>query len=423
MRPTNPHSPNRHPFGLLLALGLLPHLAAGVAAQRQTWIVDAAGGAGAHATTLQAGEALAAAGDVVLVRPGSYEGFATSKGITVVGLGAVTITTRLVFAVTATVYVSNLPVTETFALVGVTVMPAWAHTSTVSVENTGGRVILDRVHVPNPITPGLTGRIGVELRNAAHVYVRSCVLVGSPPLYVVGSTRCFCCDVDATGHDALVFFSQRARAAVALQMFPGCEVQWTRGALRGGSGQGNPQTWESAAPAIRAERCQLRVTGDASTTIACGSYDPINSPVPAIGLVSANLDIDPTVVLRSIHGAPAISGGPVTQRRIVSLQARGGDLGGLLNIEVDTPAGEFVAVFIGLPDGPFNTPIGEQHISLATLTTVAAGVQGASGRFPVALAIPAFPGLQGLTLAVQGFTATIGGGQFENSSPALVTIR
>jgi hypothetical protein len=76
------------------ALAALLALAAGAASPAQggmTWIVDQANGAGAHFTDIPPAVAAAADGDTILIRSGSYSGFATGKALTVLGEGAVAI--------------------------------------------------------------------------------------------------------------------------------------------------------------------------------------------------------------------------------------------------------------------------------------------------------------------------------------------
>jgi len=74
------------PRTILLLIAVLG-LNALATSQRQTWIVDAANGAGANFTDLPAALADPAVqdGDLLLMRPGVYNGTTTSKAVSIVG--------------------------------------------------------------------------------------------------------------------------------------------------------------------------------------------------------------------------------------------------------------------------------------------------------------------------------------------------
>lgn len=54
-------------------------------AQPATWVIDVANGPGADFTDLPTAVAAAVTGDTLVVRPGTYTGFETNQGLTILG--------------------------------------------------------------------------------------------------------------------------------------------------------------------------------------------------------------------------------------------------------------------------------------------------------------------------------------------------
>lgn len=93
---------------LNLAMLVLPLL-------QGTHVVDAAGGPGSNFTDIPPAVAVAASGDTILVRAGTYTGFATDKALSVIGAGA-SVTT--IIGTGPAIEIHSPPLGETFLLAG-----------------------------------------------------------------------------------------------------------------------------------------------------------------------------------------------------------------------------------------------------------------------------------------------------------------
>jgi hypothetical protein len=413
-----------------LAVVVCALLAGRVEAQGgRTWIVDAAGGAGSHATSIQAGEALAAHGDTVVIRAGRYRSFHTNKGITFLGEGAVVVVPDYSFTPPPppAILIVDLPPTETVVLRGIDVIAAPNDSSQngIHILRAFGRVVLHDVTVDlppfqmiglvRPASPALA------IFDSGNVYISEGQFSGGPAIRV-GRARCFCTDVVALGRDANSLFTQFPSGSYAAIELTNCEFSWSRGAATGGRGSGwSAKNIMAASPALVASSATIRIAGNGTTAVTAG-LDTNRIVVPAMRLNPASLTIDPRVRVAGSNTQTPIVGGNVIYAAVASLRARGGSLGGTIATELVAPAGGVVALFLGLPGTPFVGRFGEQHIDLATLTIAAAGVQGPSELFPVDLPLPIAPHLVGARIALQGFRSDLAG-VAENSNPAILVLR
>jgi hypothetical protein len=394
-------------------------------AQGRTWIVDASGGSGAHATTIQAGEALASHGDTVIVRAGQYRSFYTNKGIAFVGQGTVVIVPDYVVHVPPSIYIGDIPPAQTCVLRGIDVIaqPIAAAQSGIWIVRAFGRVVLHDVTVNLPeLYPSEPGNSPPALfvRDSNHVYLSDCNFHGAPAMSLINA-RCYSTDVIALGRAAGVVFRTTSLPSYPAIQLQGGELIWSHGRAEGGISGWTTTLRVPASPALVASAASARICGNAGTTFASG-FQVAGVATPAIDLIGSRLTLDPRVTVTANSFAGGVRGGPVDRRALASLSARGGDRGGTIRAEVVAPAGDVVALFLGSPGVPFRGPFGEQHIDAATLLLAGATVQGASESFRLDLPVPLAPQLFARSIALQGFRSNQSG-TLENSNPAVLLLR
>src|SRR5262245_60159975 len=129
----------RLPYALLSCVVLAASLSA-----QTTWIVDASNGPGTSFTSIQSAVDAAAAGDVILVRTGTYAGFSVSKGVRILGTPSFTVGSSLSFT---PIQIPGVPANETFVLANAVVAPGvlFVNAPFVSVQNASGHVHLQNV--------------------------------------------------------------------------------------------------------------------------------------------------------------------------------------------------------------------------------------------------------------------------------------
>jgi hypothetical protein len=121
-----------------------------------TWIVDAANGPGTNFTTITAALNASVAGDIIIVRAGSYtEDLVVTIGVNIVGWNATTYPMTVPAnpfqdVVWGTCLIQNIPVGEKVVLSGLNfARPTAAGGFTIGVNNCDGPVVLDRLIAPN----------------------------------------------------------------------------------------------------------------------------------------------------------------------------------------------------------------------------------------------------------------------------------
>lgn len=157
-----------------------------------TWIVDDDGGPGVDFTTIAAAVAVSGPGDVILVRPGSYGGFALGAGVQVLGAAGVQVTENVTItnvgpgprAVLASLALRGVSVSQCAAAVLLEDLDVAATTADVLalggqsaiVVRTSGDV---RLRAVTAMAPGNTGHVFSALRvDAARVEVTHSTLTG-----------------------------------------------------------------------------------------------------------------------------------------------------------------------------------------------------------------------------------------------------
>lgn len=141
-----------------------------------TWIVDQANGPGTNFTAIPPAIAAAVAGDVIIVRQGSYGTFTLTRGMTILGEGAVAITAP-------GVAVNAVPAGEIAALYNL--RSSYAGTNGFVVDGCAGTVLLQRVDGPLRLHASVDIRI---LEATAHSFLDEAVRVVDSRVQFVQST-------------------------------------------------------------------------------------------------------------------------------------------------------------------------------------------------------------------------------------------
>lgn len=240
-------------------------------ASATTWIVDAANGPGAQFTSINAALAVAAPGDVIVVRQGSYFEFVTvSIGVTIVGWNATNYPMAVPVnpfqdAVWGGVLVQGVPAGQRAVVSGLVVArPTPVGGVSVGVNACAGVVVLDRVFCPNG---------GVYVGDSQDVVIQDLRvrhLPGSlpalPGLFVTNS-QVQANDVDATATDLGGDPSFQPSAPNACEVVAGSIVCLARPKLIGASGGG---PWETSAT-TPGGGAALRCDGSIVSVISNGS--------------------------------------------------------------------------------------------------------------------------------------------------------
>ena len=160
---------------LNLAILVLPLL-------QTTHVVDASSGPGSNFTDIPPAVAVAASGDTILVRAGTYAGFTTSKTLRVIGAGAGVTT---IVGTTAAVEITQSAAGQTFLLAGFECRGGPSAIYAGVVVNYGNLTLLDCEVHGSPI-------IGIPALRAdfSRVHASRCTSTGSPSatLSILSST-------------------------------------------------------------------------------------------------------------------------------------------------------------------------------------------------------------------------------------------
>ena len=381
-------------------------LASPVAVQAAVWVVDDDLGPGADFADIADAVAVAQAGDVVLIRPGTYGAagpLVLSKGLTLVasaGSGAVT---------SGRAVVTGLPAGEELVVRGISFKPSLG-SDTVSITANEGGVWFEECSFglttgwPFPI-----GKTGVSVAGSSVILLR-CSLTGGatgPSSFVGGdgltvaqdaSAYLYDCDVrggagfegDAGGNGASVLgflfasgtsFTGGQGAHSAWVSFVGCFKSGPGGAglsikgtahelecsFQGGAGGGASKCWGASPPGLPI------------------LYVPGGWVFPVPGLIPRSMSAS----------SPVGEGGTVD----VSLAGAAGDL-------------VFLAFTTG-QDAQFVPGLQGALLVAPPLTVVPAGVLAPDGTLDLALPIGALPpGVEGLSLLGQSLFLTTAGPAF-----------
>jgi hypothetical protein len=410
---------------MVRAAALFICFAGGVSAQT-IWIVDINNGPGTHFTNVAPAVAAAASGDIIIVRPGAYEGaFSTSKGLTILaesepfqiftnGAGPV-------------VQISNLPAQSAFVLADANVCNT---TSAIRISNCLGRVHLQNVANCGILFQFFATPVGLTVQGSSDVTVANGRFGGSPGVRVISSHVTFAQGVIA-GSDSLIGPTGPTTPSIGLTITTNSTVALSQCSVSGGKGQVVRFVVTPGKSAISVgSGSRTIITGPPGTAIVAGADGGQAfgaGPIHAITTTSADTTVmvDPEVTLQGQNGGAAFSGpGSFTQRQIVSLAASGGTLGGTVTADVVSPAGDLIAVFVGMPTLPVASVFGSVLLDLPTaIALVFAAPQPASEVTQIGFAVPNDPVLKGFVLGFQAANFYQASSAIEMSNTSVLVLR
>lgn len=387
------------------ALALLSVLGLGVTATAQpgVFVVDRNNGPGTHYTRLPDAVAAVPPGSVLIVRAGDHIGFRTSKPLHVLGEDGARIGATLLGG---DAVIEDLPSGSSFSLRNF----AFPGGTSIKVRllRCAGTVLLEKLVADT--SGGFGFAQGVAAEDCAQVVVRDCAFHTWLPLEAFRSSVL----VDAStlrGKDAFFFPHAPFLASPGLRASGGATVWLSRCDVRGGDGGRDIGVFADDAPAIAVDGATLWIAAGATgNTLSAGqSSEP--APVPAIAGSATNggvLELDPNVALIPHAGAPPIANVTTTITPLPSLHASGARRGGTVDVDLVTPAGDALLLFVGLPGPPIPLAAlrGSVWLDPLTLVFVAAGTQG-STPFRVVVPVPDDPRLLGARF---GWQAVAGNG-------------
>lgn len=330
-------------LGLILVTAIT---VGGLSGQGQVWVVDAAGGAGSQFQNISAALARSADGDRIVVRPGTYPGFSTSKGVAILCDPGVLLNAFLID-------VHRVPAGRRFSIRG-----GWIRH--LRLTDCLGSVVVENVQMNSASMDRCanvtfaTSRVGSLAVHNSTAVIRNSVLNenGAFPnaLLMDGISDCVLAGGDTLG---------------------------------GGSIYG-------VTPAIRISASSvLTITGDTTTRVRTV---PATLPnVPAID-GSGRVILDPRVaVTGSRTTGPAISPTVLLTRRTTPfLDVQGAPLGGVVTVRLQGQPRDNYFLAVGLPGTPRALPglVGNVWLDLSASVLIGMGTLGASGTVSTTVYVP-----------------------------------
>lgn len=383
-------------------MALAAMVALPVTAQRSTFVVDAAGGAGSQFTTIEPAVRAARDGDVIIVRAGAYAGFPVWKGVSILAEPGVSL-----LSAAPNVSFVNLPANRDAMIYGF----AWnaANATAITIQNCLGRVLVDGCNVATADNSQEICAIAVS--SSSQVTISGCVVLGGPAIVAVDS-RITINDTLVTGHD--VNLSGTARESQPALNPTRSTVMVARSALHGGDGAITPS--HPPAPGLAARESTVVIAGDWQTAVEAGGNSVV--PFSAIVGLQGTATIDPNVVVASNGGASESSGTMVvTKRRLLALSGQSAPLGGTLRLDLFMPSGEAYALLFGLPGQVINLPgIGDLWFDVGLPFLIAkSGTVDATQHAQLTLGLSSNPNLRGFALTWQAIGTL--GSELATSNP------
>ncbi|MEM7199829.1 MAG: hypothetical protein AAF628_06160 [Planctomycetota bacterium] len=407
------------PSSLLLLCAL-------AAPAQTTWIVDRAGGPGAHFSDLPPALAAAVHGDTVVLRPGSYTPGATDQGITVQGGDGV-------FLGHDTMRVQNVPAGEIFTMRDVDLsglLRLGPGDPLLELSGNTGQVILEDLSIRGGIGRRLTCLHGggLWITNCSAVSVRRCHLqYGYPPLWVTGSTAVLVeCNVEgnpAWGCNPYSYSAPQSPGVIT----DGASVIFAGTQVRGGNGRAaHSSGWHPEfppEPAMDLRNSAVVITGDSTTGLLAGGIPGLRRAAPTLRVRNGSLVLDPAVPLRTLWGPGSIESATVipTVRPIPFLTAPAAVLGQSLPVDLTFRPGAAAVLMAGLASTPQLTPLGSWWLPPGLALGVGGATVPASGVLQFGLPLPNDAALEGLPLGLQAGTLEATGAQL--STPVAVVLR
>ncbi len=370
-------------------------LSSSLPAQR-TYVVDAAGGSGAHFRDLPDALRLAQHGDTIILRKGTYRGGATSLGLTILGEKDAVINGML-----APVNVSNLPAGQRFVMQGIefTGQSLGAYPS-IALTSNAGSVHLEDLALAPLLSGGPTGP-AVMIRDCKRTTLNDCQLVGHPALDCEASTVVISASV-FQGSDA-EFNMVPVPSAPGLRA-KNATLEITTSAFGGGKEAPSFVGPQLASPGLDLETCDVRLVGPCLCIAGQAS-----NPTPGMESVwgrDSTVRWSTDMQLRSSGTARAYSlttGGRVIVEEVAALIAAGVAPGGLLPFSVFGMAADMVFTLAGVPATPQSLPFGMLWFDPASAILLDAAPIQTSRYHMSSVPIPNRPELRGQVLALQSY--------------------
>ncbi|MCA8968713.1 MAG: hypothetical protein KDC95_02980 [Planctomycetes bacterium] len=384
---------------LILSAGVIT-LCASVAAQSRI-VVDANNGPGTHFTALPPAIAAAKDGDLVLVRPGRYAPFSTSKALDVVAeLGAVIDSG----STSGPLSITDLKVGQRFVLAGFILDFTY-----IDVARCRGLVTLTGL-ATNKID---SSRNALYLRECADVVIHGCALKFVQ--FSRSSVRASDCIFAHSGIASLV-------GTPGVRLYSS-DLSLTASKVVGGDGTGHGAAW--AAIIVSPDTGQgsrasnVRVFGDAMTSLVGGVYSGFQQ-MPAIQDFSAQatLELDPRVSL--VGGVQGFT--KTTNAKRLSLSVGYSFVGQTANLRLVRSSQQVAAIFVSTHRNKIPLAgLGDWYLEPSLQFVAAAHAFGSNDAFEAHLGLPNAPSLQGLAIGYQAIG--IDRGALELSNPVLQVLR
>jgi hypothetical protein len=367
-------------------------LAGVLAAQRPILYV---GGANPTHPNLAAAVAAAPPGAIIIVGPGSWQGFETTKPLTILlDFTSSNGTMNAPPNADYTVAVHDLPIGSEFVLKGRGAYVRTGRLGAIRVTNCVGTVSLEGLSVVSAaVGPAL------EIRNTSVVNVQHATLLGAPALLVT--------DGLVSGHDCAIAGSGSGVEGI-VAMRSNLDL-----ALGGYAGAGTP--------AIRCYGGWLRMAGDGATPVrVLGAVVPTS----AIEVVDVGVLWDPGgFTVTPAGGAPPLLalGSTVGTLDAPSLAAACAGIGSTATTVLSRrSSGAGLIVFGGRITTPLLSTVGYRWLEPTLLPTVIAVGAVTPAGLGAQIVIPQDPLLLGSSFGVQG--AVLQGSLIVESNPAHWTV-
>ena len=367
-------------------------LATPAVSQGNFLVVDAAQGPGWNYTDIPPAVQAAQTGDVILVRPGSYNSFSIdNKGIAVIGQPGARVRAAFFPSFGTLFDVRNIATGQTVTISGLTEDPTID--AKIVIEDCQGSVQLQEVSM-------VTDASSLEISSCAQTMLQGC------PLGLVSITDSTVSMADCTLRDRV--FPQGFSYAMTVT---GSDVWLSRCDITGGFVRVTPL------PAILMSSSVVSITDDGSHLIRGGRPGSLIGQTPAIS-GTGTARIDPKVVLQSVGGAPLVeSTVKVETVSIPSLSADGFEIGGTRTLDLVANPGDGYFMLLALPGTPISFPQygGATWLHLPSAVLGPFGTIGASGRELHTFAVPPAPAIVGLRVHWQALAGD--GTTFQLSNP------
>lgn len=358
---------------------------------------------------------------MLAIRAGTYHGFTTNKALALIGTpGATKVVTAQVGL--PVLEVLDIPVGRTFAARDLVIL-AFGMTPRLVFRRCSGPVVLQRLESENTYfgvslefdscgAAELTAcgleqsafQAGVAVRaSASDVFIQSCLLRGQ---YAV---------LDPRGLNLYATAGVRAQS--------GSRVFLAETTVIGGAGAHEwpyVGTYRTSAAGVSLLASSARVGRGCDVAAGLGATPAL--PVSGID-GTGTVELDPSVPVTPYGGAPPIAPTVTVDARVVSaLGVTGGDLGGLLQIDLRSAASRPYVLAVGQLAASVPTPFGSLFLAPSSLIVLTGGLQTSQGALTWSLPVPPNPALYAQHLAWQAATEDPLG-RVDLTNPAAVVLR